>query len=87
MIIIYNGLVEPFNKRSINKKEMVNEFFIVMITDTLFIFTDFCDALELKYNVGWAYVFIMVITIFFNSYFILLSISKSIYKIYRIITC
>ena len=71
LMLIYIGVVEPFNIRILNRNEIVNEFMILIITDTLVIFTDFCDDLELKYNVGWAYVGVMVLCILFNGYFIM----------------
>ena len=83
LIFIYIGIVEPFNKRGHNRNELVNEFMIVMITDVLFIFTDFCPDLELKYNVGWAYIFVMVMCICFNGYFILKGIYNSLYLLFK----
>ena len=65
---------------------MVNEFMIVIVTDTLVIFTDFCLDLELKYNVGWAYVGVIVLCIFYNGYFIVCCICKALYILYRKLT-
>ena len=65
-----------------NKKEIINEFLVVMITDTMFIFTDFCDNLELRYTVGWAYIAIMFLCICYNGYFILRSIHYSFSLLY-----
>jgi hypothetical protein len=81
LIFIYIGISEPFQRASQNKRELVNEFLVVMITDTLFLFTEFCPDLDLKYKMGWVYILFMVLCIIYNGYYVLGSIWSSISEV------
>lgn len=78
------GVVKPFNLRSINVKELINEFFILTLTTIMFLFTSFVNDEDFKYDIaGWGFCFILSICIILNFAFIFSNIFNMI-KLYWI---
>jgi hypothetical protein len=65
--IVHLGNSRPFLTRSENRKELMNEFWIGVMSFCLILFSDFSNDKDFQYNIGgWFYVLLMVCTLLFN---------------------
>ena len=72
-MMIYVGHNKPYLLRSVNLKEMVNEWFIITSVSVSVMFTDFCHSLHTKFYVaGYSYIGLVVLVVLFNLCFILM---------------
>ena len=66
-IMMFMASMRPYLKRSKNRKEVVNEAFVLVCCVLLVLFTDFCPNLEFQYfSGGWSYVIIVCICLVLN---------------------
>lgn len=73
-------MIRPFKERWINRKELVNEAFILTLTTILVLFSDLVLDEDFKYDKGgWSFVLILCCCIVFNFYFVL----KGVYIVLR----
>ena len=49
-----------------NNIEIVNELFILIVTDHLMLFTDFVPDVNDQYTMGWSVIAVIVLHIFIN---------------------
>jgi len=82
IITLYIGNVMPFKVRQLNTIELFNEGCIIILTDLLIIFSDYCDNLDTKYNAGWGFIGLVLLNIGFN--FGMIFVGQ--YRTYRMVT-
>jgi hypothetical protein len=60
------GLYRPFSEQSQNYKSMVDEFVIVIVMDLLLISSDPVLDVDMRFEIGWAIIAILVAIIFIS---------------------
>ena len=64
--------VKPYSERSINRKEMINDYSILVCSTIMLTFTDFVKDLEVQNLLcGWTYIVFLMICILYNYKFLL----------------
>ena len=65
----YVSSIKPYKSASLNKHELINESFLIMISYTLFYNTEYNNVVgtkEFRYNVGWALIGVILFTLGWN---------------------
>jgi predicted membrane protein len=57
--LAYFGLVRPLNSMGLNRMELLNEFIILILSDLMVFFTDYCYDSQIKQIAGWINIFII----------------------------
>ena len=65
-VLIIIGQVRPFENNHDNKLELYNTYSIILLSYTLFCFTDWVDSPVRRYNIGYAMIFLTFQNIFVN---------------------
>ena len=88
-IFLFQGMVRPFNQRSFNSIELLNETLITYAFYCFTAFTDFVSEIETQILMGYFILLIIFILIMFNmsviSYIVVKNINLILIKYYRII--
>ena len=66
LMLIYVGMIRPFETPLLNNLELFNEIIVILCTYSMLISTDFTVSFELKQKGGWLIVFIIAANIFVN---------------------
>ena len=72
--LIYVAYFRPFENRFDNNKEIFNEICILIVSYSLFIFTDFSMEIQLKNDFGYILISIVIVNIIVNGFFIVKTI-------------
>ena len=81
LIIIYSGYVNPFETRSANTIEFVNETLTLLCIYSLITFSAFVPDAAIRYQCGWFLVFVTLLMLVGNLVIILYSaISRLIHR-------
>ena len=72
--LIYVAYFRPFESNFDNNKEIFNEICILIVSYSLFIFTDFSMEIDLKNNFGYILISIVIVNILVNGFFIVKTI-------------
>ena len=73
---IYSVAFQPFQSKSLNVLEFLNELVLLMTTSTLFLWTDVFENMETKYVIGWYVVGLVIFSIVTQLLFIVLNTLK-----------
>ena len=75
--LIYMANYMPMNSRSLNMIELINEYFVLVCSQYLILFTDFVPSADIRYQFGAIFMYILLAVIGVDCVIILLSmISK-----------
>jgi hypothetical protein len=72
------GLAQPLETSFENKQELYNNFSVLILCYCLLMFTDFIDDAELRYNIGYAMVLLIIQNILVSLYFISLQPARQL---------
>ena len=64
MVVILEGYYQPYESKFSNHIEIYTNFCILLISDSLILFTDFIDGNENKFNAGWIMFNLITLLIF-----------------------
>ena len=64
--MLFIASVQPFKEDIHNSIEIYNEFTFLLLIYTTFAFTDLISSTEAQYNVGWVFILIFSINVFFH---------------------
>lgn len=64
--MIYLNKVMPKESRQQNALEIINEFLNIVVITHFYLFTDFVQDLDVKYNLGWSLLFVISSMLFLN---------------------
>jgi len=64
--LIYLTIVRPFKAEKYNKIEIINEATVNFIGIITFCFTDLVPEAQTRYDIGWVYIFIALLSVLFN---------------------
>ena len=77
LFIIHAGTSRPYASRAENRKELANELFIISMSTTLILFSDFARDSSFQYNVaGWMYILLLGLCLLFNLSFLFVYVIK-----------
>ena len=68
MMMIYMAHFRPMPTSKNNKQEVMQDSFMLLCAYHLLLFTDYLPDVELQYNLGWSYIFVITIMLSFNVY-------------------
>ena len=80
LIIMYQGMVRPYDLKMQNRLEMFNEVMIMLNCYFLFLFSEFLPDPEVRYQMGWVNIGMLSIMILVNTTIIIFNKCKSMYK-------
>ena len=66
--IIYLILGQPFQDPALTKLELFNEFTLLASLYHIFFFTNYFDDAEMKFNIGWSCIIVIMINVSVNFY-------------------
>lgn len=79
IMLIYQGLVKPLDLRLFNRIELFNELLLSWISFHMFLFTDYVPETQMRTDIGYSMLFLIMVLILFNSHFLLKSILTSMF--------
>ncbi len=85
IVLLYIGMVQPFEKQSMNNLELFNEFCVLLCSYQMLIFTSFVEEVEVIMNTGWALIATLCFNLIINMFLMLLiTIKDMVSKIRKI---
>lgn len=69
--LIYIIKAKPLESKGRNQLEIFNELCIIVMTSSLFVFTDFVEDPYIKYNCGWFFIGMFMFNLGVNGIIIL----------------
>ena len=70
-MMIHTTNSRPFKRPSLNRKEIINEAFVLTSCNLLVLFTGFCPDVMTQYHMGgWAHMVVLGLCILFNLAFV-----------------
>jgi hypothetical protein len=83
LILLYNGLSEPFETEQKRRMEYFNEGCLALITYFLFFYSDYVPDEDLKYMCGWAQVVVFGLNLFVNCFGVIKGIVKDTFMLLK----
>lgn len=81
LVIIYAGYVQPYETRTANRMELVNEAFTTVCSYFFFIFSGFVDNAETRYSCGWVLIgLVSLLTLLNLSVICVISVRLVLYR-------
>ena len=82
IVLIIKGHYQPFESKFTNKIQIFSDLSILMISDSLLLFTDYIDKTEDKFNAAWLTCSILTFFILGSLYITISNLSWSLKLIY-----
>lgn len=79
LVVIYIMWVRPFESRFLNNLEIFNEICILIVSNHLYLFTQYMPNPELQYTCGWSITLITISNVFVN---MIVIIAQGIFSAY-----
>jgi hypothetical protein len=70
--MIYLIKHKPFTNNKLNKLEIMNEFFVILVSYHLILFNDYLPNPELRYSIGWSTITLTSLALLINMIVILI---------------